>query len=90
MQLFITLYLLYTQVGVAFIAGVVFAIVLIPINRYIAKKIGIYSQKLMTAKDARVSLTSEAIAGAKNIKLLSWEDIFLNKIKGNKQKKHTH
>ncbi|KAG4079388.1 hypothetical protein HA402_008080 [Bradysia odoriphaga] len=79
-QLTITLYLLYTQIGAAFIAGVVFGVALIPINRWIAVKIGAYSQKLMDAKDKRVSMTNEALAGVKQIKLLAWEDIFIRKI----------
>lgn len=79
-QLFTTLALLYTQIGTAFVSGLIFAIILIPINRWIAKAIGRLSSKLMTAKDGRVMITSEALAGAKQIKLNAWEDIFLNKI----------
>lgn len=79
-QLFITLYLLYTQIGAAFIAGVVFGVALIPVNRWIAVKIGTYSQKLMDAKDKRVSATTESLAGVKQIKLLAWEEIFIKKI----------
>lgn len=79
-QLFTTLYLLYTQVGVAFVAGVIFAVALIPINRWLALKIAKLSQGLMTAKDARVSLCSEALSGAKQIKLYAWEDIFVRRI----------
>jgi ATP-binding cassette, subfamily C (CFTR/MRP), member 10 len=81
-QLFTTLYLLYTQIGVAFVSGVVFAIILIPINRYIAQKIGSYSSFLMSAKDKRIHLTQEALTGAKQIKLQSLEDIFIDKILG--------
>lgn len=77
-----TLYLLYTQIGLAFLAGVAFAVALIPVNRWIANKIGSLSVSLMTAKDARVSLTTEAINGAKQIKLLAWEDVFIEKIQG--------
>ncbi|XP_041780046.1 ATP-binding cassette sub-family C member 10 [Anopheles merus] len=79
-QLFTTLYLLYTQLGVAFVAGVLFAILLIPINRKIAQKIGQLSQGLMAAKDARVTITTETISGAKDIKLNAWEDVFISKI----------
>lgn len=84
-QLFITLYLLYTQIGSAFIAGVVFGVALIPINRWIAVKIGTYSQKLMDAKDKRVSITNEALAGVKQIKLLAWEELFIKKIQNCRQ-----
>lgn len=40
LQLGITLYLLYVQIGVAFLAGVAIIIVLMPINRLLAVKIG--------------------------------------------------
>uniref|UniRef100_A0A336LPK6 ABC-type xenobiotic transporter n=1 Tax=Culicoides sonorensis TaxID=179676 RepID=A0A336LPK6_CULSO len=79
-QLVATLYLLYTQLGTAFIAGVIFAATLIPINRWIAGKIASLSDGLMTAKDKRVTLTSEAMAGAKQVKLNAWEDVFIDKI----------
>lgn len=79
-QLFTTLYLLYTQLGVAFVAGVMFAVLLIPINRYIAQKIGKLSAFLMTAKDKRVQVTAEALTGAKQIKMQALEDIFIEKI----------
>lgn len=79
-QLFTTLYLLYTQLGAAFIAGVIFAAALIPINRFLAKRIAYYSQGLMTAKDARLSATSETMSGAKQIKINAWEDVFIKKI----------
>lgn len=36
----------------------------------------------MTSKDARVSLTTEAMTGVKQIKLLAWEDVFIEKIQG--------
>ncbi|CAG9799085.1 unnamed protein product [Chironomus riparius] len=79
-QLFTTLYLLYTQLKFAFIPGVIFAIILIPINRYIAVKIGELSASLMAAKDKRVQLTTEALTGSKQIKMQSLEDIFTEKI----------
>lgn len=79
-QLFVTLYLLYTQLGAAFVAGVVFATALIPINRWLAGRIGHYSQGLMSAKDARLSTTTETMNGAKQIKLHAWEDVFIGKI----------
>ncbi|KAL9928388.1 ATP-binding cassette sub-family C member 10 isoform 1-T2 [Glossina fuscipes fuscipes] len=84
-QLFTTLYLLYTQLGAAFVAGVVFAASLIPINRWLAKRIAGYSQGLMSAKDARLSTTKEVINGAKQIKLHAWEDVFIKKIRALRQ-----
>lgn len=80
LQLFVTLYLLYTQVGAAFTAGLLFAIILIPINKYIAGKIGKLSGELMSRKDERVLTTSEVLQGARQIKLNAWERIFVTKI----------
>lgn len=85
-QLFTTLYLLYTQLGVAFVSGVIFAVLLIPINRYIALKIGKLSAFLMTAKDGRIFVTAEALTGAKQIKLQALEDIFTDKIEDLREK----
>ncbi|KAH8269735.1 hypothetical protein KR018_008658 [Drosophila ironensis] len=84
-RLFTTLYLLYLQLGAAFLAGVIFAALLIPINRWLAKRIGVYSSGLMTAKDARLSATTETMQGAKQIKINAWEDIFITKIRGLRQ-----
>ncbi|KAH8409549.1 hypothetical protein KR222_008401, partial [Zaprionus bogoriensis] len=80
-KLFTTLYLLYLQLGAAFLAGVLFAALLIPINRWLAKRIGVYSTGLMTAKDARLAATTETMQGAKQIKTNAWEPIFIQKIR---------
>lgn len=74
--------MLYTQIGVAFVSGVIFAIILIPINRWLANRIAAISVEFLEAKDARVSRTSEAFSGAKQIKILAWEDVFTQRIQG--------
>ncbi|CAD6234353.1 GSCOCT00001844001.2-RA-CDS [Cotesia congregata] len=80
LQLVVTLYLLYTQIGISFLAGVSFAIILIPINKYIANKIGILSTKMMKFKDQRVRLVGETLRGMTTIKLNVWEEHFLRSI----------
>ncbi|CAL8080361.1 unnamed protein product [Orchesella dallaii] len=79
-QVAVTLYLLYQQIGVAFLAGVVFAILLIPINRYLANKIGELSTKMMHFKDQRVKLMSEILYGIKVLKFHAWEAFFIGKV----------
>lgn len=83
-QLFATLYLLYTQIGLAFVGGVIFAIILIPITRWLANQISSISKDFLEAKDARVSQTFETLSGAKQIKSLAWEDIFIDRIQSMK------
>ncbi|KAG5326417.1 MRP7 protein, partial [Pseudoatta argentina] len=80
LQLFVTLYLLHKQIGVSFLAGVAFSIVLIPINKIIANKIGKISTKLMEYKDQRVRLMGEILRGITTIKVNVWEDHFLRNI----------
>lgn len=80
LQLIITLYLLNKQIGVSFLAGITFAIVLIPINKIIANQIGKFSTKLMEYKDQRVRLIGEILRGITTIKLNVWEDHFLRNI----------
>ncbi|KAF4523999.1 hypothetical protein B566_EDAN013841 [Ephemera danica] len=76
-QIAVSLYLLYLQVGLAFLAGVAFSIILIPINKCIASKIAELSTKLMTAKDERVKMMADMLHGMKVLKLHVWEDHFI-------------
>ncbi|KJE95250.1 multidrug resistance-associated protein 7 [Capsaspora owczarzaki ATCC 30864] len=81
-QVGLTLYLLYVQIGFAFLAGLGVALLLIPINRYLAIRIGVLSKEMMVYKDARVKLTNETLAGIRVIKLYAWEDALIAKIQG--------
>ncbi|XP_043489860.1 ATP-binding cassette sub-family C member 10 [Polistes fuscatus] len=80
LELIVTLYLLYQQIGISFLAGVTFAIILIPINKIIANKIGVLSTKLMEYKDKRVRIMGEALRGITTIKLNVWEEHFSRNI----------
>ncbi|XP_043508427.1 ATP-binding cassette sub-family C member 10 [Frieseomelitta varia] len=80
LQLIVALYFLYKLIGVSFLAGITFAVVLIPINKVIANQIGKYSTKLMEWKDRRVRLIGETLRGITTIKLNVWEDHFLRNI----------
>lgn len=68
------------QVGIAFLAGVAFTIVLIPINKFIASKIGQLSTKLMEKKDQRVAHMTELLRGIRVLKVHVWEERFLEKV----------
>lgn len=56
-QIVITLYLLYSQIGLSFLVGVGFVIVLIPINKFISDFIGKVQTNLMAHKDERVNVS---------------------------------
>jgi hypothetical protein len=55
-QISITLYLLYQQIGISFLVGVAFVIILIPINKFLCDFIGKVQSKLMVFKDKRVKV----------------------------------
>ncbi|KAK4886869.1 hypothetical protein RN001_003140 [Aquatica leii] len=79
-QLAVSLYLLYNQVGFAFIAGLIFSVLLIPINKMIANKIGQLSTKMMECKDERVKIMTEVLRGIRTIKVHVWEQHFIKTI----------
>ncbi|NWV84549.1 MRP7 protein, partial [Dasyornis broadbenti] len=79
-QLAITLYLLYQQVGVAFLGGVALALLLVPINKIIANRIMMNSEKMLKHKDTRVKLMTEFLCGIRVIKFYAWEKYFSARI----------
>lgn len=80
LQICISLYLLYSQIGLSFLVGVVFILILIPINKVISDYIGKVQSKLMFFKDLRVKLMTEFLYGIRVIKFYSWEAYFLKRI----------
>jgi len=79
-QIIIVLYLLYQQIGLTFLTGLTFVIILIPINKIIASKIAKLSQDMMLYKDERVKLVSEIIYGIRSIKMNTYENYFINRM----------
>ncbi|XP_077379727.1 ATP-binding cassette sub-family C member 10 isoform X2 [Festucalex cinctus] len=78
-QLAIALYLLYVQVGVAFLGGVGVALLLVPFNKFLASRILRNNQDMLGYKDARVKLMTEILFGIRVIKFHGWEDHFARK-----------
>ena len=85
-QIGIVLYLLYIQVGLTFLTGLAFAIILIPINKVIASKIAKLSQDMMLYKDERVKLISEIIYGIRTIRMNTYENYFIERMDEVRQK----
>ncbi|KAI4552348.1 hypothetical protein MJT46_016999 [Ovis ammon polii x Ovis aries] len=73
LQLAITLYLLYQQVGVVFVGGLILALLLVPVNKVIATRIMASNQEMLQHKDARVKLVTELLSGMRVIKFFGWE-----------------
>ncbi|XP_028342907.1 ATP-binding cassette sub-family C member 10 isoform X2 [Physeter macrocephalus] len=73
LQLAITLYLLHQQVDVAFVGGLILALLLVPVNKVIATRIMASNQEMLRHKDARVKLVTELLSGIRVIKFFGWE-----------------
>ncbi|KAH6942211.1 hypothetical protein HPB50_001780 [Hyalomma asiaticum] len=89
LQVAVTMFLLWQQVGLAFLAGVVVAILLVPVNRSIALNIGRLSTGMMAFKDERIKLMSEVLWGMRMIKMHAWEALFQERVASIRQKEVT-
>uniref|UniRef100_A0A3B4XU10 ATP-binding cassette, sub-family C (CFTR/MRP), member 10 n=1 Tax=Seriola lalandi dorsalis TaxID=1841481 RepID=A0A3B4XU10_SERLL len=76
----ITLYLLYLQVGVAFLGGLGVALLLVPFNKFLASRILSNNKDMLMHKDSRVKLMTEILFGIRVIKFYNWEPHFTQKV----------
>uniref|UniRef100_UPI00358DFD85 ATP-binding cassette sub-family C member 10 n=1 Tax=Myxine glutinosa TaxID=7769 RepID=UPI00358DFD85 len=76
LQVAVSLFLIYREVGLSFLPGVAVALLLIPLNKVIANWIGRYSKRMMGHKDTRAQIVSELLHGVRSIKLHAWETHF--------------
>lgn len=76
LQMGVALFLLYTQVKFAFLAGLAVIVLLIPVNRWIAGKISTASQLMMKQKDERVRKIGELLMYIRTLKMYTWEHLF--------------
>uniref|UniRef100_A0A8D2J1Z0 Multidrug resistance-associated protein 7 n=1 Tax=Varanus komodoensis TaxID=61221 RepID=A0A8D2J1Z0_VARKO len=79
-QFAITLYLLYQQVGIAFLGGLALALLLVPINKVVANRIMENNKEMLKHKDVRVKLMTEFLRGIRVIKFYTWEQHFGSKV----------
>ncbi|XP_053160047.1 ATP-binding cassette sub-family C member 10 isoform X1 [Hemicordylus capensis] len=79
-QFAITLYLLYQQVGIAFLVGLALALLLVPINKVIANRIMENNKEMLKHKDVRIKLMTEFLFGMRVIKFYTWEQHFGTKV----------
>ncbi|XP_078398933.1 ATP-binding cassette sub-family C member 10 isoform X1 [Cetorhinus maximus] len=85
-QFSLTLYLLYQQIGVTFLGGLVVGLLLVPLNKAIANIIMENNRKMLGHKDFRVRLMSEILSGVRVIKFYTWEKHFIDKVTNYREK----
>uniref|UniRef100_A0A8C4HU33 ATP-binding cassette sub-family C member 10 n=1 Tax=Dicentrarchus labrax TaxID=13489 RepID=A0A8C4HU33_DICLA len=86
----ITLYLLYLQVGVAFLGGLGVALLLVPFNKFLASRILSNNKQMLRCKDSRVKLMTEILFGIRVIKFYNWEPHFTQKVADCRKQELSH
>ncbi|KAG1678463.1 Multidrug resistance-associated protein 1 [Nymphon striatum] len=71
--LVLSIYFLFSLLGLATLAGVGVFIIIIPGNMGLAKLIDIIQTELLKIKDERIKMLSEVLSGMKVLKLYAWE-----------------
>lgn len=86
----ITLYLMYLQVGVAFLGGLAVALLLVPFNKFLASRIVSNNKHMLRCKDSRVKLMTEILFGIRVIKFYNWEAHFTRKVSECRREELSH
>ncbi|TSS35866.1 Multidrug resistance-associated protein 7 [Bagarius yarrelli] len=89
-QFILALYLLYLQVGVAFLGGLAVAFLLVPLNKLLATCILENNKHMLTHKDNRVKLMTEVLFGIRVLKFYNWEQHILEKVTQSRRKELSH
>ncbi|KAA8540550.1 hypothetical protein F0562_024531 [Nyssa sinensis] len=90
LQIGIALYLLYTQVKYAFLSGIAITVLLIPVNKWIAKLIASATKKMMEQKDERIRRTGELLTYIRTLKMYGWELLFTSWLMETRSSEVTH
>ena len=80
LQITLALFCLWRQLGPSSLGGVSVILIMIPVTKGVASWMGALQKLLMTAKDRRVELNGEVLAGMKVIKYQAWEESFQERI----------
>src|SRR5690348_6898067 len=84
-QIVIAIILLWQQLGIAALSGVVLMLILMPMNFFFGRVVKNIATNIMKNKDKRVKLMNEILNGIKVFKLYAWETSFRDKVFGIRQ-----
>ncbi|KAG0272986.1 hypothetical protein BGZ95_011219 [Linnemannia exigua] len=73
-------YLLYDLIGWSSLVGMSILVITIPVNKAVRKRYAKGQRELSSARDERVTLMGELIAGIRMIKFFAWELSFSEKV----------
>ncbi|CAF3640789.1 unnamed protein product [Rotaria sordida] len=85
-QICLALVLLYRQMQLAIIPGVLLLILVIPFNLFLQRIIKKLATKQMVLKDHRIKMMNEVLNGIKVLKLYAWELAFIRRLNDIREK----
>ncbi|TRY73074.1 hypothetical protein TCAL_02191, partial [Tigriopus californicus] len=80
LQIALSCYFIYQELGVAMFSGLAVMIIAIPFNAVVVSFSRKYQLEQMKNKDDRVKLMNEILGGVKVLKLYGWEQSFMGQI----------
>ncbi|KAL2628814.1 hypothetical protein R1flu_013500 [Riccia fluitans] len=80
LQMGVALWMLYTQVKFAFVAGLGVIILLIPVNKWLANLICVANGLMMKEKDERIRRMNELLMYIRTLKMYTWENFFVERV----------
>lgn len=75
LQIILALVILWRQVRMAFVAGLVLVVALIPINRLLAWGITTASQRMLGHKDRRLGVMTTLLSNLRSLFMMGWHDV---------------
>ncbi|EFA04135.1 ATP-binding cassette subfamily C member 4 [Tribolium castaneum] len=87
--LVLTSWMMYKKIGVAALAGVLFLVLIIPLQVLFGKLTTTLRLKASKVTDQRIQLTQEILSAIKTIKMYTWERFFGEKISKAREKEVT-
>ena len=80
LQIGIAFYLLWQRLGIATVPGLIFMIILMPINGVITRRLRSLDESLSKLTDKRIKPMNEILSGIRVWKMYAWEQAFNAKI----------
>ncbi|XP_026349643.2 ATP-binding cassette sub-family C member 2 [Ursus arctos] len=80
LQITLSIYFLWAELGPSVLAGVGVIVLLIPVNGILAAKSRAVQVKNMKNKDKRLKIMNEILSGIKILKYFAWEPSFKNQV----------